>query len=239
MTGPIGDKLLQDESAQSVMERSHTESPRSTAFGSDAGILGLQRAAGNRAVSQLLRSRRRTVAHRAVQSFEEQLLRTTPSSPREMIPPEVSHLMEDNWPEIPVHIHRGGAAGRLLAEAGTVAAAVGPHIVLSPRAPALQSIEGRHILAHELTHVAQQRGSMPKPLGSLVGRDVAETKAVHAADQITSGVAPAPMSPAPMIHYVGGDLAAGIQIPRAHSPMGTAERPKRTVGNRGKPAGKS
>ncbi|HEY4453296.1 MAG TPA: DUF4157 domain-containing protein [Pseudonocardiaceae bacterium] len=62
-----------------------------------------------------------------------------------------------------VRLHRDPAANALTAAAGALAITVGGDIYLSSKAPGLTSLAGRRLLAHELTHVAQQRRFGPRP----------------------------------------------------------------------------
>ena len=55
-----------------------------------------------------------------------------------------------------VRLHRDQAAAELTAGLGAEAVTAGPHVYLSPKAPAPDTPAGRRLLAHELTHVVQQ-----------------------------------------------------------------------------------
>lgn len=61
-----------------------------------------------------------------------------------------------------VRVHRGDGAADLTAAVGAHAVTVGDQIHLSPQAPPLESDAGRRLLAHELTHVLQQRAHGPR-----------------------------------------------------------------------------
>jgi len=54
-----------------------------------------------------------------------------------------------------VRVHTGPNATRMTMTMGSRAFAVGNHVVLSPKLANTQ--EGRNLLAHELTHIVQQR----------------------------------------------------------------------------------
>jgi hypothetical protein len=56
-----------------------------------------------------------------------------------------------------VRLHRDEQAGQLTEALGTPAVTMGRHVFLSPGGPDLASDAGRRVLAHELTHVVQQR----------------------------------------------------------------------------------
>jgi hypothetical protein len=56
-----------------------------------------------------------------------------------------------------VRLHRDAGAAALTEAVGAQAATVGDHVYLSSHAPTAESGAGRRLLAHELTHVLQQR----------------------------------------------------------------------------------
>ncbi len=60
-----------------------------------------------------------------------------------------------------VRIHADGAAARSAQELRAHAWTVGPHIAFAPGRYAPGSAAGRHLLAHELTHVVQQGAATP------------------------------------------------------------------------------
>ncbi|HEV7661598.1 MAG TPA: DUF4157 domain-containing protein [Allosphingosinicella sp.] len=57
-----------------------------------------------------------------------------------------------------VRVHHDAAAGQSARDVGAHAYTVGSHIVFAPGRFAPSSPDGRHLLAHELTHVVQQGG---------------------------------------------------------------------------------
>ena len=61
-----------------------------------------------------------------------------------------------------VRLHRDAGAAGLTEAVGARAVTMGDHVYLSPHAPAPDSLGGRRLLAHELTHVLQQRSSGAK-----------------------------------------------------------------------------
>ncbi|MEZ4398496.1 MAG: DUF4157 domain-containing protein [Kofleriaceae bacterium] len=61
-------------------------------------------------------------------------------------------------------IHVGAVADRKAVEAGALAFAAGPNIVLRADAPSPGSLEGDALLAHELAHTAQQAGAAADPV---------------------------------------------------------------------------
>jgi|GEM_PF-3029057 len=62
-----------------------------------------------------------------------------------------------------VRLHRDARAGELTQALGAHAVTVDRNIYLSPAAPSLESSAGKHLLAHELAHVVQQREHGPVP----------------------------------------------------------------------------
>jgi hypothetical protein len=79
-----------------------------------------------------------------------------------------------------VRLHEGSEAGALNQSLGARAFTVGKDIFLGSSAPALDTPDGQHLLAHELTHTQQQGGSARRmvirrdltTLPSLVGSDI-------------------------------------------------------------------
>jgi hypothetical protein len=70
-----------------------------------------------------------------------------------------------------VRVHTDGRAGTSANAVGAVAYTVGNDIVFAPGRHRPESVEGRSLLAHELTHVVQQRGAVPPtPRSTLVER---------------------------------------------------------------------
>jgi len=95
-----------------------------------------------------------------------------------------------------VRIHDDARAAESVEAAGAAAYTVGSHIALGPGRYAWSMAEGRDLLAHELTHVVQQRGG-----GPLVADRPAAVPAEREAAHVASLVRHQP---------VGGHLAAQI-----------------------------
>lgn len=70
-----------------------------------------------------------------------------------------------------VRVHTDAAAARSAREVSANAYTVGHHIVFAPGRFAPQSVPGRHLLAHELTHVVQQSRAPSAP-HRLLQRDI-------------------------------------------------------------------
>jgi hypothetical protein len=91
-----------------------------------------------------------------------------------------------------VRIHAGDTAARSAAELSARAYTAGNEIVLGGESPALESAAGKHVLAHELTHVVQQRQGPVSgtPIGAGISisdpSDVFEQAAEHNAAQLMS-----------------------------------------------------
>jgi Domain of unknown function (DUF4157) len=120
------------------------------------GLLALQRTMGNRAVSRLLAdaptadgSPRRPGARTVQRSLVHEVLRSggrpLPGSLREEMEGRLGADFSD------VRLHTGDAAQRSAAEIGARAYTSGSHVVIGAGAG------DKHTLAHELTHVIQQR----------------------------------------------------------------------------------
>ncbi|WP_432947703.1 eCIS core domain-containing protein [Kribbella sp. CA-253562] len=126
----------------------------------------LQRLAGNAAVSQLLGEQERSPVLDVIGSGGKPL------------DPAVRSDMEQRFGADfgDVRIHAGSEAEASAASVGAVAYTVGSEIVLGAGAPTLDSASGRHTLAHELTHVLQQRS------GPVAGTDTGSGIAVSSPD---------------------------------------------------------
>ncbi len=96
-----------------------------------------------------------------------------------------------------VRLHSDGAAMQSAAEVGATAYTVGPHIVLSGEP---SSLESSALLAHELTHVVQQRGGGMIPE---LSRDAAHERE---ADRVANAVVVGPTKVA-VQHQTGVGLA--------------------------------
>jgi hypothetical protein len=72
-----------------------------------------------------------------------------------------------------VRIHTDGEAARLNDAVGAHAFALGEHVAFAPGKFAPDHAAGRHLLAHELAHVAQFRNQVPAAVQAPVRRDLA------------------------------------------------------------------
>ncbi|OIV37867.1 hypothetical protein BIV57_08890 [Mangrovactinospora gilvigrisea] len=120
-------------------ERAEPAAARAAVGGPAAGLRALQRAAGNAAVA------RAVVQRSAVDEVLGGTGRPLDASTRADMEQRLGADFGD------VRLHTGSAANASAAEVGALAFTSGNHIVLGPGAG------DRHTLAHELTHVVQQR----------------------------------------------------------------------------------
>lgn len=156
-----------------------------------AGLLGLQRVAGNAGVAALVEDERSPV-HDVVASGGRSL------------EPDVRADMEGRFGTDfgDVRVHDDGAAAASATSVNAHAYTVGSNIVFQRDVYDPSSHAGRTTLAHELTHVVQQRSgpvdgtSAPGGIKVSDPGDRFEREASANADRIMSGPAPAP-APAP------------------------------------------
>jgi len=129
-------------------------------------ILALQRAAGNRAVADLLR---RSSGH--------------------PLEPKVREEMETKFGEDfrDVRVHTDSAAHAAASLASARAMTLDRHITFNRNVYAPDSSKGKRLLAHELTHVVQQRANKK---GASVGSAESEAEAKTASESVESGTAP-------------------------------------------------
>lgn len=121
-----------------------------------ADVLRLQRAAGNAAVTGFLQ--------RADEEGEEQeglspVLGVVGRGGGQPLDNGLRREMEGRIGAdfSDVRVHTGAEAARSAAAVAAQAYTVGNEVVFGDRAPTLESAEGKRMLAHELTHVVQQR----------------------------------------------------------------------------------
>jgi Domain of unknown function (DUF4157) len=156
--------------------------PRPGDEGPSNHLLGLQRTVGNQAVLRMLGDRG-TVS----QAVDETL-----RSPGEPLDESVRVPMEARFGRdfSGVRIHHDPLAAASAKAVNARAYTVGSEIVYSPGAYDPHSFEGRKLLAHELTHVAQSGGEMTGAAESLrvsESSEAAETEAHSLSDRVTVG----------------------------------------------------
>ncbi|WP_412542446.1 DUF4157 domain-containing protein [Longispora sp. K20-0274] len=155
-----------------------------------AGLLGLQRVAGNAAVGDMVDE---SPVHGVVNSGGGTGLDPDTRGDMES---RFGHDFGD------VRVHTDGAAHESAAAVNAQAYTVGSNIVFQRGMYDPGSSQGRHMLAHELTHVVQQRSGPVDGTDAGGGVRVSdpgdrfEREAVATADRVMSGPAPARASAA-------------------------------------------
>jgi hypothetical protein len=154
-------------------------------------ILHLQRTAGNAAVVQLLAGEER-------EGDETSVRDVVGKGGGDPLPGKLRRNMEQSFglDFSDVRVHTGGTAESSARSVQASAYTVGNEIVLGADSPAIESDAGQRTLAHELTHVVQQRS------GPVEGTDVGggiqvsnpsdrfEQQAEQVADQVSSHADP-------------------------------------------------
>jgi hypothetical protein len=155
---------------------------------SPRGVLELQRALGNAGTAALLEEERSPV-HDVISQSGEPLARDV----REDMESRLGHDFQD------VRVHSDGAADASARSVNANAYTVGSHIVFQRSAFDPGSHKGRTTLAHELTHVIQQRNGPVDGTPAAGGISVSdpsdrfEREAATTAERAMS--APAPAAP--------------------------------------------
>lgn len=117
-----------------------------------------------------------------------------------------------------VRLHRDEPAAQLTEALGTTAVTMGTNVFLSPRGPDPGSDAGRRLLAHELTHIVQQRGGGGRPQRfttaerPLIARDLAAMMAVVQA-LVTASSSPAGDVSMDKLVTLAGGRTAGAALP--------------------------
>ena len=179
VTSRIGLRASKEKDAGHV--RSGPNSDDARRRGASLDVLALQRAVGNAAVHRLL-------PLPGLPGEAEQVAAATPTGQGRPLDEQTRAFMEARFgtslQDVRVH---SDAEGEGLAEAlNAEAYAVGPHVVFGRDRYAPRQFAGRHLLAHELAHVIQQRGgSVPSRVVSAAG--ASERAADSAARQVLAG----------------------------------------------------
>lgn len=130
---------------------------KSTVTQSQHAILMLQKAAGNRAVGQMLHSdanQRASISRDVPGMLVPAVLRSPSHSLSPTIQTEMRQKFGHNFDSVQVHTNAQAAASAELLNAQ--AYTVGNHIVFGANQYAPETRDGKRLLAHELTHVMQQ-----------------------------------------------------------------------------------
>lgn len=180
---------LRPKSAR-VEERTHTQGRAAAAGRTDvlgtAGALDLQRLAGNGAVAQLLADEQESPVHGVI------------SSGGRPLEPDVRGEMESRLGAdfADVRVHDDAAAAESASAVNAHAYTVGSNVVFQRDTYDPTSDAGRLTLAHELTHVMQQRSGPVDGTESPGGIKVSdpgdrfEREAAANADRVMAGPAP-------------------------------------------------
>ena len=215
-TKPAGETsdAVVTHSAQTAL-RAATQ--RSTdAFYGPSVVLGLQRTAGNAAVTALVQ---RSLAGNDGQQSTSSVLDVVGRGGGQPLDSELLAEMEERLGDdfSDVRIHTDSAAAKSAAGVSARAYTVGNEVVFGTDSPALDSAEGKRTLAHELTHVAQQRRGpvAGTPTGDGISisdpSDSFEQAAEANAERAMSpgGSTPASLAPGPL----GSDGAMAGAVP--------------------------
>lgn len=201
---PTGDRIgAHDQEHDSLMYQA-AATGRTDVLGTQ-GLLGLQRAVGNAGVAELVEEQPSPV-HGVVNSGG--------GSP---LAPDVRADMEHRFGGqdfSDVRVHTDGAAHDSAKSVNAQAYTVGSNIVFQRDTYDPSSSGGQHMLAHELTHVVQQRSGPVDGTDAGGGVKVSdpsdrfEREAVANADRLMSAPAPTPASAS------AGAGAAGAAVQR-------------------------
>lgn len=176
-------------------------------------VLALQRAIGNQAVQRALSTLHRPPDAGEAPPVVNEVLR----SGGQPLDPGARAYMEPRFGEDlgGVRVHTDARAAMSAGAVGARAYTVGSHMVFAQGEYAPATGGGRHLLAHELAHVIQQRrgGSLsPQAAGPALGEGAAEREASRAASAAASGGRAGRISATPVrlarqaAGYVTGEL---------------------------------
>ncbi|NBE84945.1 eCIS core domain-containing protein [Micromonospora rubida] len=190
---PAGDRPSGPERDTDHLMYAAATTGRSDVLGA-SGLLGLQRAVGNQAVGELLEPDRSPV-HSVVNSGGG-----APLAPDVRADMEARFGGQDFGD---VRVHADGAAHESAKSVNAQAYTVGSNIVFQRDSYDPASSAGQHMLAHELTHVVQQRSGPVDGTDQGGGVKVSdpsdrfEREAVANADRLMSAPATPAAAPAP------------------------------------------
>jgi hypothetical protein len=209
---PKGDRIERDD--HDLLGRA-AAAGRTDVLGS-AGLLGLQRIAGNAGVGALVDEERSPV-HDVINSSGGAPLDTETRVDME------SRFGGQDFGD--VRVHTDGAAHESARSVNAQAYTVGSNIVFQRDKYDPSSDTGRHMLAHELTHVVQQRSGPVDGTDAGGGVKVSdpsdrfERDAVANADRLMSAPAPVTASPSgPAVQRCGDGHADDPAVQREEAP---------------------
>lgn len=200
-----------DDSVSDEVGRAASQG-RSDVLGPE-GMLGLQRAAGNGGVTAMVEEERSPV-HDVI------------SSSGKPLDPEVREDMEGRLGHdfTDVRVHDDGAAHESARAVNAHAYTVGSNIVFQRDTYDPSSTEGKTMLAHELTHVVQQRNGPVE--GTPAGGGINVSDPSDRFEREASANAERAMAaPAPEAHLSGAPAAAGAAVQREAAAEEEEEEP--------------
>jgi hypothetical protein len=166
----------------------------------------LQQTAGNTAVSRAVAPASGGAARRVAESL-------VPGLGRPLDPPVRRDMEEHLGRDLGgVRVHADAEAARVARGLGARAFAAGSHVVFAQGAFAPLTPSGRALLAHELTHVVQQRGAPGARGGGVATPETAEDDARRSGRAAAAGArAPAGAREAPAV-VLQGDVEEATRL---------------------------
>jgi len=158
-------------------------------------LLALQRTAGNTAVAHLVSDERQSEEH------QSPVLDVVGKGGGQALPPEVRTDMESRLGAdfSSVRVHTDGRAAASATAVQARAYTVGEEVVFGPGGLDASSSDGRRTLAHELTHVVQQRSGPVEgtPTGDGISVSDPSDRYERQAEQVATNAMQASATPAP------------------------------------------
>ncbi|WP_218163205.1 DUF4157 domain-containing protein [Paenibacillus sp. BC26] len=134
-------------------------------------MLQLQKAAGNRAVVQMMHNSRPSVVQRSAEGDDEQRQQgKLPASLQQKMEAALQTNMSD------VRVHENSSSAR---EVGALAYTQGSDVHFAPGQYQPDTQEGQELIGHELQHVVQQRKGRIEPTLSVAGMPVNDDPALE------------------------------------------------------------
>lgn len=157
MVRKMAGRLLKEQIQERGGSSLSNQPAKFTITKSQHAVLMLQKAAGNRAVGQMLHSdanQRASISRDVPKMIVPAILRSPSHSLSPTIRAEMGQQFGQNFDSVQVHTNAQAAASAELINAQ--AYTVGNHIVFGANQYAPETRNGKRLLAHELTHVMQQ-----------------------------------------------------------------------------------
>ncbi|MBP3966474.1 DUF4157 domain-containing protein [Paenibacillus lignilyticus] len=134
-------------------------------------VLQLQKAAGNRAVVQMMHNSRSSAVQRSAEGDDEQRQQgKLPASVQQKMEAALQTNMSD------VRVHENSSSAR---EVGALAYTQGSDVHFAPGQFQPDTQEGQELIGHELQHVVQQRKGRIEPTLSVAGMPVNDDPALE------------------------------------------------------------